>query len=232
MPVQTLPLPDASVLRQRLARLRQQLRRVTLYRGVSLVLALALPCALAAGLLDWMAHLPGLIRALFLVGILSGSGILAYRYLLRPLRERVDDLSLALRVEESYPSLNDSLASTVEFLDHTEGNAGESAAMRREAVRRALGNASACDFNRIVDRRGLVGATLAALVAANLVWPLFLVAPANAGTAAVRLLNPFGKLQWPRQTQIVLDRPQLPAGVTELNIGRNEMFEVRGRRTA
>ena len=73
------------------------------------------------------------------------------------------------------------------------------------------------------------GTTLAALVAANLVWPLFLVAPANAGTAAVRLLNPFGQLQWPRQTQIVLDKPRSPAGVTELNIGRNEMFEVRGR---
>lgn len=222
MSVTARSLPDAGVLRQRLEALRQRLRKVTLYRGISLVLALALPCAVVAGLLDWSCHLPGLIRALFLTGILTGSGLLAYRFLYLPLCARVDDLSLALRIEESCPALNDSLASTVEFLDQTPANSGDSAPMRREAVRRALGLAAGFDFNRIVDKRGLVGATVAAVVAANLIWPFFLVSPALAGTAVVRLINPFGTRDWPKQTRIDLAefRDQ---------IGCNELFEVKAR---
>ena len=69
---------------------------------------------LLAGLIDWTVQLPSLVRGLLLVGIVAGSGFVAYRYLIAPLASPVDNLSLALRVEEANPELNDALASTVQ----------------------------------------------------------------------------------------------------------------------
>ncbi len=221
----TRSFPDARSLRQHFVVLRRKLRRVTWLRGLTVVLALILPALLLAGVLDWTLHLPGVVRAVFLTGILAGAGILVYRFLYLPLGQRVDDLTLALRIEDHYPSLNDALASTIEFLNQAEqGIPGDSPSMRREAVRRALAVAENCDFERIVDRRGLFGSSIAALVAANLVWPLFLFVPVLAGTGLVRLLNPFGDKDWPRKTEIHLDN-------LRSKIGQGEIFEVRGRVT-
>ncbi len=219
----TRSFPDARSLRQHFVVLRRHLRRSTWLRGITLLVALLLSSLLLAGLLDWMLHLPGVVRAVFLAGILAGSGILVYRFLYQPLSQRVDDLTLALRIEDHYPSLNDSLASTIEFLNQAEqGIPGESPSMRREAVRRALATAESCDFERIVDRKHLFSSSVAAFVAANLVWPLFLFAPVLAGTGLVRLLNPFGSELWPTRTQIVLE-------TFRTQIGRGEAFELRGK---
>ena len=45
-----------------------------------------------------------------------------------------DDLSLALHIEQRFPTLNDSLASTVQFLALPAAD-GDSASLRREAVK-------------------------------------------------------------------------------------------------
>src|SRR5207245_2231355 len=89
------------------------------------------------GLLDSRWHLSDLTRAGALVGLLVACGIVTFRLLIRPLRRRLDDLDLALRVEAHYPNLNDALASTVEFLDPSSDGSGVSAAQRPKA-RRAL----------------------------------------------------------------------------------------------
>src|SRR4051812_19574180 len=109
-------------LQSRLAVLRRRLRTVVTFRGgcwalAALVASVALACLIdQAVYLKNNRDLPSLIRAVFLLGVLGGTGYVSYRFLLRPLRVRTDDLALALRVEEQYPVLNDSLASTVQFL--------------------------------------------------------------------------------------------------------------------
>src|SRR5262249_49676754 len=110
MPSAKRTLLDGTMLRQRLAALRHRLWLVATVRGVGLLLTVLLATAVIAGLLDWRWHLPALVRAVVLVGTLTGSILVAYRYLFRPLSAPNDDLSLALRVEEEYPSLNDALA--------------------------------------------------------------------------------------------------------------------------
>src|SRR5262249_59321467 len=90
-----------------------------------LIGSLALACLLDRSFyLRTERDLPALLRALLLVAILGGTGFVAYRYLVRNFWARTDDLSLALRVEERYPVLNDALASTVEFLRQPEGTPG------------------------------------------------------------------------------------------------------------
>src|SRR6266404_6215421 len=94
-------------LQIRLAALRRRLRMVVTFRGLSWVAAFLLLVLALAGLLDWRIHLPDLVRAVLLAATLAAAGYVALRYLIAPLWTKADDLSLALRVDEHYPALND-----------------------------------------------------------------------------------------------------------------------------
>ena len=214
------PVSDGRPLRQRLAALRSRLRRTAVLRGVSWLVLFTVGAVGAACLLDILLPLPSLVRAALLVGWLVGAGLIAWRWLYRPLAQRCDDLSLALRVEQRFPSLNDALASTVQFLDAPAASNGESAGLRREAIKRALDRAKNFDFNRVVDARGLrtafcvdaVGAVIAAVT-------LVLVFPDPALCALVRLVNPFNNRD---QSTLEVDAPRQ-------RVAEGETYEVHGR---
>jgi hypothetical protein len=186
-------------LLKRLAVLRVKVRLLDGWQGVCALVAAIVGIGFAVGVLDYWAHLPNLIRAVALVGLLIGSGAIAYRYLVRPVTRSCDDLSLALRVEDEFPELTDALASTVQFLKQSaadEVRVGLSPAMRERTVQETIAQAAKCDFGRILDRRGglLFGAAaLAILLTAGF------VANANrayAGIAFWRLVEPFGPHTW------------------------------------
>jgi hypothetical protein len=222
MPSAKRPLLDGTQLRQRLAALRRRIRLVAVVRGVGLLLAVVLAVSAVAGLLDWRWHLPALVRAVVLVATLTGGIIISYRYLFNPLSAPSDDLSLALRVEENYPALNDALASTVQFLERRGSADSSSAALEREAVKRALGHIAGCDFGKVVNKRGLVWAAASGGVFTALAATLIVLAPGTAATAFLRLAHPFGDIEWPKKTQLAIEEPKL-------RIGRNEAFAVRGQ---
>ncbi|HEV3261541.1 MAG TPA: hypothetical protein VG013_32120 [Gemmataceae bacterium] len=210
-------------LQARLAALRRRLRVVVTFRGLCWLATVALSTAALAGLVDWRlpGHLPSLVRAVILTGALSGAGYVAYRYLLQPLWAPSDDLTLALRIESLYPALNDSLASTVQFLDQAEeSEAAGSPGLRRAVVQRALREAQECNFNQVVDTRGVRVAGLSMVAATAMAVTLTLLFPAVARTALARLANPFGTVDWPRQTQLrVLNYRS--------RIARGEPYEIR-----
>jgi hypothetical protein len=217
-------------LQSRLAGLRRRLRRIVTVRGGCVALAVLVGSVALACLLDQVVYLrsqrdlPGVIRAFFLVGILAGTGYVAYRFLLRPLRTRTDDLSLALRVEERYPVLNDSLASTIEFLNQPEASPGVSKALRGEAINRALRLAQGCDFNKAADTRGTRPALLALLAAGALVLPLVFWTPGLAMTSLARLADPFGGHRWPGeepQRQLTIEFPS--------RLTSDQEFLIRGQ---
>jgi hypothetical protein len=204
-------------LRHRLAGVRRRLRFVTTFRGTTWLLALLFGGAAAAGLLDYRFHLPDVVRAVLLVGLLGGTGYVFYRRLFLPMRVKDDDLTLALRIEQLYPGLNDNFASAVQFLDTEDGN--NSPALRREAIRRGLRGVSKCDFSRLVNTRGLWRLGLVALVPVLVAVGLGAWQPASAGVALLRLADPFGDHAWPTKTRIELDD-------FRHSIGHNEPFEV------
>jgi hypothetical protein len=217
---QTNPGPQS--LQQRLVAVRRRLRFVATCRGSGWLVAVVLLPLAVGGLVDWALHLPGLARAVLLVGTLVGAGLVAVRYLVQPISARSDDLTLALRVEEHFPGFNDSLASTVQFLEETGSSATESASLRRVAIQRTLGRAQGLDFTRVVDSRGLRGAIVSAAAAIAAVTALTIFFPALAFTAFVRLAAPFGSCDWPHKTQIEVEAPRS-------RIGRNEALEIRAR---
>jgi hypothetical protein len=220
-PVKSVPPLDPPALARRLTWVRRRLRFVTTFRGLSWLLVLVLAGSLLVGLIDWRLHLPALVRASALVGMLSGVGYIFIRHLLRPLAAKSDDLTLALRVEEQYPGLNDSLASTVEFLNEADKPGLDSPGLRQEAVRHALRRARCCDFGKIVNARGLRAAGLLALAASAAALAVLLIYPQLAQTAVARMVAPFSGVDWPRQTQLEMDAPRD-------RIGRNELFEAKG----
>ena len=175
--------PPTERLRQRLAALRNRLHRTAIIRGLSWLVLFTAVLAIAACLLDALLPLHSLLRAGILVGWLVGAGLLAWRHLYRPLSRRCDDLSLALRVEQRFPVLNDALASTVQFLDAPVGVDGESASLRREAVKRTMDRAKSFDFNRVVDARGLRTAAGCAGLAGAAAVALLLIFPGQASSA-------------------------------------------------
>jgi hypothetical protein len=211
-------------LQLRLAALRRRLRLVVTFRGVSVVLAILLAAAVAAGLLDWHmpGHLPSLVRAVLLVSALTFAGCVAYRHLLRPLWANAGDLSLALRVESRYPALNDALASAVQFLEQpADAVHVDSPSLRQQAVERALHLAKGLDFNPVVDARGIRAAGLSLALATIFASALILAHPRLAWTAFFRLTDPFGGHEWPRQTLLEINAPS--------RVARGEAFEIHGR---
>src|SRR5262245_13226867 len=73
------------LLRSRLAALRRRLRFVATFRGVAWLVACVLATAVLTGLVDFRVHLPGLVRAFVLTGLLTSAGLIVYRFLLQPL---------------------------------------------------------------------------------------------------------------------------------------------------
>jgi hypothetical protein len=199
-------------LAPRLAALRRRLRLVVSWRGCCWLGATLLAATIFTGLVDWRVHLPGLVRAIALTGTLGAAGYLAYRLLVRPLRAPADDLSLALRVEQLYPELDDALASAVQFLDPaTDKESAGSPVLRREAVRHALALLGRYDLGAAVDTRGVRAAGLSFAGVATLALCLALFFPQLAWTALLRLAHPFGPHDWPRQTRLEVQAPSRTA---------------------
>jgi hypothetical protein len=227
-------------LQSRLAALRRRLRLVVSVRGLCLTGAVLLAGLLFAGFFDWLVYYGSrvlnlrpletwsLVRAGLLVGTLAVTGAVAWFLLIRPLTTRTDDLSLALRVEERYPHLNDALASTVQFLEQTgDTNPGTSPALEKEAVQRALRLAQGCNFFTAVNHRGIILSVVGfALFLGTCVALLALAPPAR--TAFVRFTDPFGDHSWVAagtQTQLAVHYPR------NLAIGQPLAItgEVRGK---
>src|SRR5579885_821419 len=201
------PLPD------RLARLGRARRRAAVAAGAFRLAALALVLVAAACGLDAAAHLPGAVRAGLLVGILGAVGAAFLRWVRVPAREPVHPLAVALLLEETFPRLNDSLASAVDFLE-AGGTAapGGSNRFRRVAVTRAENLTRRYDLDAVVPAgRAWKGFWLAVLAAA-VVAPLALLDTPRTALTLTRLADPYGRHPWPTRTTVVVLEPQFAPG--------------------
>ena len=107
---------DISHLESRINTLRARVRRLLALHGMGWVLGLILPLVALACVADWLLHLDGSARLVFLLAIAAFGSWLLYRFVVTPLVVRFADLDIAMRIEEHWPGLNDRLASTVQFL--------------------------------------------------------------------------------------------------------------------
>ncbi len=188
-------------LSRRLAILRLKVRFLDGWQGICALIALVLTVGVGVGLVDFWVHLPTLVRAAVLVGLLVGATGIVYRFLIRPFGKPCNDLNLALRVEEEFPELNDSLASTVQFLNMSKeerARLGVSESMRERTVQDTIDRAAKYDFASILNRRAALVFGVAAVCALSVTGWLSAYYGPYARTAFWRLAEPFGMRSWTR----------------------------------
>jgi hypothetical protein len=194
-----------SPIESRLYELRRRVRRVLGIHGASLLLVVGAGIATLSGLADWLLDLSTGVRAILLLLLVGSSAWTGYRFLLLPLLLRLRDVDLALRVEAQYPGLNDELASAVEFAQEpaTSDRSG-SPALKEAVLRQATRRVVAIDFGQALDWSAARRAATSAAVILAMVAALVVASPGSARIALARLVNPFGRTAWPRQTHLAL----------------------------
>jgi len=218
-------LPD------QLAVIARARKRVAITTGVFAFIATTLGIVTLAGFLDAVIHLGAFPRALALIALLAASGIVWFRGIARALRYRSDALSIALELEDQFPNLNDSLASAIDFLgtsaddedDRPRKKTGVSNRLTASAVKVAERKAQKLPLDSIVATGKCWRAFWLCVSVLCIAIPLTLWNTARAGTAMVRLADPFGAHPWPTKTQIQILAPeQFPARVS-----KGEAFELK-----
>ena len=196
-------------LEQRLADLRARLRRLLSLYAVCWTVGTVLAAVILLGLADYVIRFEDRgIRVLASAAVLGVAGWAIYRFLYPGLTARMADVQLARRLQRRFPALGDSLASAVEFLRQSEENplAG-SVAMRRAVITQTVAETEPLDFREVIDRRPAIRAAMAALAVCLVAMILLVFSPLVAGVAVARLANPFGNVEWPRRTHLILRRP-------------------------
>ncbi len=226
------PPTERESLPDRLADLGRTRKRVALASGAFAFVATVVGVATLAGFLDAAIHLTPLVRVLFLVTLLAGGGIVWIRGYGRAMRYRTDALSVALELEDQFPTLNDSLASAISFLGTSEEDAdedrppkptGASNRLTASAVRVAERRAGRLPLDNLVPTgRCWRNAWLCFGILA-MALPLMLFNTGLVATAFVRLADPFGVHPWPTKTRVDFLAPtQFP-----VRIPKGEAFELK-----
>lgn len=225
MPLTLAPQQSGLPLPHRLSRLRGRLRAIIALRQGSQAIALIVLVIALLGFLDWRFHLPALVRALALVGMLAGSVLLIVRTIVAPWRRHATLLVMAQRVEHAFPELNDSLTSAIQFLELPEHALTGSPILREETIQAATEYAEDLDFAASVKSRWTKRSLVLLLVAGiGVIW-IADRAPAATATALERLFNPFGSSTWPAKTQIEILTPE----VLPHRMSRGDGIEIQFR---
>jgi hypothetical protein len=192
----------------RLGDFRRRLRRILGIYGACWLVVVAVGITLASAVADWLVDLSTGVRALLLLSLAGASVWTAYRLLLSPLLIRLRDVDLALQVESQFPTLNDELASAVEFSEEpASSNRSGSPMLKAAVIHQVTRRLAAFDFGQALDWTSARRAAASAGFVSAFALVLVLASPGSARIALARLANPFGRTAWPRQTHLALVNP-------------------------
>lgn len=210
-------------LEQKLIALRRRVRRTQAVYTLSLAAVTLLAALAVFGGIDYLLRFQD--RGLRIIVSLSALGVFGwtiYHFIGSSLFAPLRDVDLAQRAERFFPSLNDRLASAVEFLHESEDDpTAGSPALRRAAISQTTADTQNLDFSSILDSRPATRAAAILAMTCLLTGILVAIAPSASQTALVRLLNPFGNTAWPQTTRLAIRRP-----VDQIARGQNFQIEV------
>lgn len=194
-------------------RLRSRLRRLAILRAVGWTLFLVTCTGLGLGAADYLFRFREGGMRLLLTGVWLAVAIeSARRWLVPAIAASIPPVALAIWAEKVFPAFRGKLAAAVEFakLVSDDAVAETDAGKESESLRRAALSAAESlmqlspppwplPWRETWSALGLGAAAIVVLCA------LFLANPSAAGTAAVRLLNPFVNLPWPQRTHLEVE---------------------------
>ncbi|MSR58197.1 MAG: hypothetical protein EXS05_11035 [Planctomycetaceae bacterium] len=218
------------VLIEQLANIRSRVRQTLLTNGISRLAVVAVGSILAACLADWLFHFDDQgVRPILGLSILGVSGWVAYRHLLTPLSVGFSNVDLALRIEDRYPGFQDSLASSVQFLEGQADPRIGSPALQQAVVRDTLSRLTHFDCRDVLQTRGVRRAALFAAMVCLAAAVIAALDHRQSSIALWRLFLPFSAPAWPRQTSLRLLNADLePLGEPgdELQVARGDLLKL------
>ncbi|NQV25923.1 MAG: hypothetical protein HQ518_16310 [Rhodopirellula sp.] len=187
----------------RLRELRQRVRYVLWVYGFCCLTVTFFLTTLAAGSLDWLWHLDEAgTRVSLGLGILGASGWVGWRFLWIPLTTDFSNVELASRIEKQNPSFNDSLSSTVQFLESDQDERIGSPKLQQQVIAQTLLRLDQINVERLIETRPVQKVATWAVATCVLVAAVVGFNQADAATAMSRLLFPFSSTPWPRDVEL------------------------------
>ena len=212
----------------RVAAVRRAIRRLFLLDGTGRVLLAVAAAAAFLFAADYALVLPAGARTVMFLLALAGAGLALARYVVYPLRVRIDDDAIVARVERANPALREALLSALQFHRRTDEFSRRllSQAMVRITVEGALAAAAPLSFGSIL-RPARAWRTLALGMVA---FAAFLAAgAASPDTFSVFLSRVWGgPAKWPPRTILVVESPGSPR--TRMAAGEDLVIRVRAEK--
>lgn len=189
---------------QQLRSVRRTGRLLLIVRRLAQLLAVLVPLAIVLGLMDYALRLPGPMRLLIGLMVLTLAGVWLVTRLNKAVRFWPSLAELALRAERLYPQLAGSLASAVEFSLSPQGYAEPSstASMARTAIDEMQDKTKDVDVKRMVKLKPTVQACALMVLVSMMLIAISVAAPTASATAAQRWLLPMGDTQWPKVNEV------------------------------
>lgn len=185
---------------QRLERFRGSVRRRLVGYGLLAVPAGGLAATLTVIFLDWALVLPATLRIIVTGFFFLGFLLATHRWIIQPLRAKLDVPRLAHRLERHFPELREQLSSAVNFVHQPDAGSPALVQHMLHQTDRLLENLKleqAVSAKPLATRGILLGAGVLALAG------LALAAPSWLRTGVHRYLAPYGPVEWPRSVSIV-----------------------------
>jgi len=186
-----------------LKELRQRVRYVLWIYGFCCLTVTLFLTILVAGSLDWLCHLDEAgTRVLLGLGVLGASGWVGWRFLWVPLTTEFSNVELASRIEQQNPTFQDSLSSTVQFLESGQDEKLGSRKLQEQVISQTLRRLEQINVEGLIETRPVQRVATWAVATCVLVAVIVGFNQADAATAMNRLLFPFSSTPWPRDVQL------------------------------
>ena len=187
----------------RLRELRQRVRYVLWVYGFCCLTVTLFLTTLVAGSLDWLWHLDEAgTRVLLGLTILGASSWVGWRFLWLPLTTDFSNVELASRIEKQNPTFQDSLSSTVQFLESDQDAAIGSPKLQQQVIAQTLQRLEQISVEGLIETRPVQRVASWAVGTCVLVAVVVGFNQADAATAMNRLLFPFSSTPWPRDVEL------------------------------
>lgn len=195
---------SAGRLRSRLEMLQGHQRSVWFGEGMGLLVAVLLPALGVAMVVDNFVQLPFVLRCLWLVGVI-GAAVLVVRWMGRLLREPLTAERMAVKVEQSFPQIDNRFINSLLLAHEDNPDASE---LIHSVIEQGNADAASTNLHAAIPKRRLRTLAAAAAVAFGLMAFYAVAYPNHFVNALARVLFPFAGVDPLTRTQILAVTPK------------------------
>src|SRR5688572_30833687 len=151
----TETVAPSALLAARISAVRRKQVAVAAGTGAGMAVGAFVILLGAAMLLDWWLDFPVWVRGIILVCLIAFTGVIAWRYVLMPIRRQPDDDAVALRIEKARPQFRSRLISSVQFARPGVIPPGAATSLARMTIAETEALAAPMNFADVISTKEL-----------------------------------------------------------------------------